>query len=521
MPAAQIWTNANIITLDEAQPRARGLCIEGGEITLVFDEPPIGLEGERFDLGGAVVLPGLVDSHCHLRLVGQNERHLDLRGIGTPDEIVAMVRAEVRELPPGTWIRGRGWDQQIWPEPVLPSARLLDDAAPGHPVWLERIAGHSVWLNTAALARSGITAATPDPEGGEIIRHPDGEPTGVLIDNAIDLARERLPSETDEERRADLVQGIARCHAAGLTGVHDMGTSPAELVQLRLMEEEERLGLRVTCYLFGEPEELAPLLATAPKRGGLVRVVGVKLFTDGALGSHGAALLEPYGDRPQSSGLLLNTPEELTARAATVHAAGYQLAVHAIGDRANRIALDAIVAAQDGDSSRRHRIEHAQILHPEDWPRLSSSGVVASMQPIHHVTDLAWAGTRLGDERLAGAYAWRRILDQGVPLAFGSDAPVASENPWLGIRAAATRRDTAGAPSDQRLSVREALLAYTRGAAYATGDDDPGVIRPGARADLTVVDRDPEATDPEKLGEVQTLRVVVAGQEVFRAPGAS
>ncbi len=517
---ATILFNARVVTLDERQPEASGLRMAGGRITHVFaGAPPAGLSGERVDLGGAVVLPGLIDAHVHLASLGRGGRELNLRGTRSQDEVLARVERAVHALTPGHWLRGRGWDQNDWPEQGFPTAGALDHVAPHHPVWLLRIDGHAVWLNSAAMALAGLSPGTPAPAGGEILRDARGQPTGVVIDNAIDVVEGALPALTAAEVRADIEEGIARCQRVGLTGVHDMGTTHEVLAALRRLDAEGKLSLRVTVYL-DDRAATPEVLRTPPQRDGMLRVVGVKLFADGALGSRGAALLAPYDDRRETRGLLLMTPAALAARAARVHRAGYQLAIHAIGDRGNRVALDAIERAQGGERGRRHRVEHAQVVAPEDLPRFAALSAVASMQPTHATSDMPWAEASLGALRLAGAYAWQTLAQSGATLALGSDAPVEEENPWLGIYAAVTRQDVAGEPPQgwlphERLSVLQALAGFTTGAAYAAHQSDLGVVRTGALADLTVVDRDPTRIAPAELLNLRTMRIFVAGREIL------
>ena len=520
---ALIFYNANVITLREDMPRAQGLRVEDGRITHVFDGAgPAELTGKRIDLEGATILPGIVDAHIHVRNLGASARRINLKGTPTAESVVQLVADAVKKVPPGSWVHGRGWDQNDWPVQEFPTAAMLDAVAPDHPVFLTRIDGHAVWVNSKAMEAAGLDAATTAPEGGFIHRDDAGKPTGVLIDNAIDLVSDKIPEPSREVRRLDFQHAFELLARAGITGAHDMGMDPTDLEILREMEKAGEVTARVSVYLHGNIDELTPLLSQAPDREGLVRVLGVKLFADGALGSRGAALLEPYSDKPETKGLMLTKPAELTEISKKVHAAGYQLAIHAIGDRGNRVALDSIEAAQGSDTSRRHRVEHAQVVNLADIERFKTLGAVASMQPVHATSDMPWADERLGPDRLAGAYAWRRFLDTGVVLAFGSDAPVEDENPWHGLYASVTRQDAEGSPKggwlpDQKLTFEEALRGFTVGAAYSAHDENLGFIAPGAAADLTVVPGKPETMEPSALRELQALRTIVGGRQAYAA----
>ena len=515
---AVIYTGANVITLDPERPRAQGLRVAEGQVTHLFDGDPGRLGGRRIDLAGATVLPGLVDAHLHLRAIGAASRRLDLRGTASLDEVSARVAEAAEAAAPGTWVRGRGWDQNDWPVQHFPTAADLDRVAGDRPVWLSRIDGHAVWVNSVVLEMAGIDEQTVDPAGGELIRDEQGRPTGIFVDNAIDLVSASLPAATLDEVRADYERGIALCNQVGLTGVHDMGVDALELAALRALQAEGKLTLRVTVYLADEEQGLA---APAPFVDGLLEVVGVKLYADGALGSRGAALLEPYSDRLDTSGLFLTEPDALAARLAELHRGGWQVAIHAIGDRGNRVVLDAIEGLGGQAPGRRHRVEHAQILHPDDIQRFVAGNVVASMQPTHATSDMPWADERLGPDRLAGAYAWRSLLDSGAILAFGSDAPIELHDPWLGIHAAVTRQDASGEPEggwlpEQRLGVEEAITAFTVGAARAArAEERRGSLRAGVTADLTVVDRDPTELRPMDLPIVRAVLTIVDGDIVF------
>lgn len=511
---AELWTNVSILPGDGTADYD-GLRHDGGVITHLWrGDVPADLDGAQVDLGGATAVPGLVDAHLHLRGVGRADRQLKLVGTGSVEEVAERVRSATGRAP-GTWIRGRGWDQNDWAVQDFPVAVALDAVAPNHPVWLTRVDGHAVWVNTAAMKLAGITMETRDPEGGRILRTPFGTPSGVFVDNAIDLLADALPEPTDAEIRADLLRGIELCRQAGLTGVHDLGTSDRVLKQMSALEAEG-LGFRIWAFLSGG-DDLAARIESSVDREGLLQVAGVKLFADGALGSRGAALLAPYSDEPGHTGLLLTSPEELVSKVQRVDAAGLQAAIHAIGDRGIRSALDAIEAV--GETDRTHRIEHAQVVAAEDFARFASLGVTASMQPTHATSDMPWAEARVGADRIQGAYAWRQMLDGGIPLALGSDAPVESHDPRWGLYSAVTRQDHAGQPeggwrAHERVTITEALSGFSAGAWRAV-QQDGGVLRVGAPLDATVFGRDPRTVAPKELLTLPVVRTVVAGESVY------
>lgn len=507
---ALVIHNARVLTGNPQAPHARSVRIEGGQITHTGDNLA-NVTGQRMDMQGAVVLAGLIDSHFHLHSLGEETEQLDLSGTRSEDELVARVQAGVQNLPEGAWLFGRGWDDGMWQAP--PSSRLCEQISE-RAIYLMRKDGHAVWVNKNVLSR----LALPDHIlGGEVGRDSAGTPTGILVDNAMALVQHLVPKPSRVDLERQLLRAVRRCEQVGLTHVHDMGMTPEVLSVLQDLEAAGRLNVRVTCYLYGTSKELAHYLATPPMRQGLVRVVGLKLFVDGALGSRGAALSEPYCDCPQAHGLLLASREELLHRAQDAHARGYQVAVHAIGDRANTLALDILSEAQQGDSSRRHRIEHAQIVRPQDRSRFARHGIIASMQPTHATGDMPWALERLGPQRLAWSYAWRELMDAGVHVALGSDAPVEHENPWWGVYAATTRhkRDgsaIAGFANHNCLTLAQALNGFTRAAAFAAHDTDLGMIAQGMRADLTVIDADPHATPIQALHQVGTVGTFVEGR---------
>jgi predicted amidohydrolase YtcJ len=451
--------------------------------------PWIGPATRVIDLRGRTVVPGLADAHLHLTSLGARRLGVDLAGAGSIADVRERVRRAVAGRPRSEWILGGGWDQNRWGASGFPTASDLDGVSPEHPVVLHRIDGHALWANSRAMQLAGVDAGTRAPAGGEVIRR-DGKPTGVFIDNAMELIDAKVPSLTPAQVRSSLLSAQWECLAAGLTQVHDMGVSRAELEALRELDRRGELRLRVYALLDGGDPALPALLRAGRIAGSRLTVRGVKLFVDGALGSRGALLLAPYSDDPGNSGLFVTRPEVLEARIRAAGRAGFQVATHAIGDRANRIVLELYERVLGpGARAARPRVEHAQVLAPEDLGRFSRSGIIASMQPTHATSDGPWAGKRLGTARLDGAYAWRSLLASGAVIAAGSDAPVEEVSPVAGLQAAIARP---GWPPAQRMAPLEALAAFTVGAAYASfREHEAGRVAPGYLADLTVLDRSP------------------------------
>jgi predicted amidohydrolase YtcJ len=486
---------------------------------------------EIVDLAGAHVLPGLMDAHLHLTAYGTSLEQVDLTGARSWEEVVQRVVRFAAGRSPNEWIEGRGWDQNLWPRGAFPDRAALDRAFSDRAVLLRRVDGHAVVANGKALQLAGIGRTTPDPPGGRILRRSDGEPSGVLVDNAVGLVTRMVPKPGAAviERRI-----LTACHALarfGLTQIDDAGTTEDQLSVLRSLDGSQRLPIRVYVLLDGsDPDLLARELARPPNWGGpaMLRIGGVKLYADGALGSRGALLGADYSDDPGNRGLAVMSAEALTAAVRRAAAARYQVAIHAIGDEAVHRALNAFAGLDPRWNVRlRHRIEHSQIVRPEDVKRFAASQVIASIQPTHCTSDMPWAPQRLGPKRIAWAYRWRSLLDADAELAGGSDAPVESPDPKLGLYAARTRKRPDGTPAGgwnpgERLRPSEALALFTTGAAVAGHAERwSGSIVKGAAADLTVVDIDPERAPPERLLHMKILRTVVAGRDVFVADGAA
>ncbi len=528
-PADLILFNGVVHTMVD-NSTATAVAILGDRIVYVGDNSGTrafrGKETRAIDLGGKCVLPGLVDAHGHLDNLGRLLEDIDLVGTTSRAEVLQRVRSHQAQAEAGAWIHGRGWDQNDWSgSNEFPTWRDLAGTE-ANPVYLDRVDGHAVLLNRTALDAAGITRATPDPPGGRIERDASGEPTGVLVDNAETLVLEKIPSATDSDYDRRLARAIAECNRLGLVGVHDAGTDAQVLASLRRLGERGQLTLNVYSLLDSDaPALVRSFFASGPSTefDGRLVIRSVKVRADGALGSRGAALLAPYDDDPGNTGLLVDDPDSLYAWTRAALQAGFQVGTHAIGDRGNRVTLDAYQRAlqEVPSADARLRIEHCQVVDLADVPRFASLKVIASMQPTHATSDMPWAAKRVGEARLAGAYAWRTFLDSGAVLAFGSDFPVESVNPLWGIYSAVTRMDHDGQPAggwraSESLTTEEAVRAFTAGAAYASFDDaDAGTIAVGKRADLTVFDRDVFAVAPRELLDTHCAMTIVRGVVVF------
>jgi hypothetical protein len=514
-----------IWTMDPRRPLVEALAARAGRVVALGRLADVQrLQGARtrvLDLAGGLAMPGLTDAHAHLLGLGAELEEVDLRGARSIDEVVARVR---EQAPPEGWVLGRGWDQNLWPGAAMPTHEPLTAAFPDRPVWLRRVDGHAGWANRAALQAAGITASTTVPQGGEIGVQ-GGEPSGLLVDAAMGLMP--VPAPSAETLRRRLLQGQARVLPLGLTGVHEMGVGRETDRVLRALAASGELKLRVTGYADEDwfhtlAREGKPELPACDARYALV---GVKLYVDGALGSRGAALLAPYSDRPGYRGILQHTQAELDALVLKAVRGDWQVAAHAIGDAGIRGVLDALAAARSTlpRARPRLRVEHAQIVDLADIARFVRLGAVASMQPTHATSDMAWVPARIGAARLPGAYAWRRFLDAGVPLALGSDFPVEQPAPSLGLYAAVTRQDRDGQPAggwlpDQRLTLWEAVAGFTSGAAFAGRlEAGSGRLAPGLAADLSCFTDDLRLLPLAALAEAPVRATVIAGRVVWEA----
>ena len=518
-----LLVKGTIHTLDPGRPQAQAALIREGRFARVGTreecEQEAGSDVRFIELGEGCAVPGLIDAHGHPLLHARSLIEVDLSGARSEQECVERVARYAQALPEGAWVRGSGWDQNLWPGRAFPGAAALSAATAGRPAALVRVDVHALWCNRQALETARIGASTPDPPGGRILREEEGTPSGVLIDTAMDLVRRSIPRAAPRETEEMLLRSLRALATVGLTAVHDASCGPEVLDAYRRLAARDELPVRVYAMIDAQGaalEEQMRLWREHPSPG-LLSVRSVKLFADGALGSRGAAMFEPYADDPRNTGLWLTDPRELAERIARVAAAGYQPCVHCIGDQACAVVLEAFAKVP---RELRPRAEHLQVLRSRDVPLLKRSGAIASMQPSHAVSDGRWAEERLGHgtERQRGAYAWRQALDAGAPLAFGSDFPVEGIDPREGLRAAVGRRVSGGAPwmPEQRLRRDEALHAFTRGAAFAEfAEGRRGCIREGFDADLTVFKRDLMTVHLDELPQVAVAATVVQGQVVY------
>ena len=479
-------------------------------------------DASKIDGMGRTLLPGLIDGHGHVLGLGQNLSQVDLRESSSEAQAVAKTAAFAKANPQAQWILGRGWNQVLWPSQQFPGKQLLDEVIKDKPVWLSRVDGHAGWANSKALQLAGISKDSIDPPGGQIIRDANGEPTGVLIDNAMLLLEKQVPAINEAERVSALNAAFAHLLSLGITSTHDAGIDAANLATYQQLRAAKQLPLRLYPMLSATDPALEAWLKAGPVDDplDLLDVRSVKIYGDGALGSRGAALLAPYSDKPKETGLLVTQPDKLTAVMKLTIDAGFQANVHAIGDYANQLALDRFESLQTEVQRKagRHRIEHAQIVAPKDLPRFAKLHVLPSMQPTHATSDKNMAGDRLGVARLRGAYAWRSLVDDGNRIVGGSDYPVELANPFFGIHAAVTRQDQQNQPAggwlpEQKLTLVEALRSFSVDAAYgAFQDQSMGSLAPGMWADFILVDRDIVKVAPEQLWQTKVLATYVGGE---------
>ncbi|EIM03413.1 amidohydrolase [Rhodanobacter denitrificans] len=537
-PAAQatdlLVDNVNGYTLDShgKLQHFQALLVEQGKVVATGSHAELaGRAGDAkvIDGHGRTLLPGLIDAHGHVLDLGYARNSVDLTGTQSLQEALAKVKAYAAAHPDAKWILGGGWNQEIWKLGRFPTAKELDAVVSDRPVWLSRVDGHAAWANSAAIKLAGVDAATKDPSGGRIERDASGGPAGVFVDGATDLVNDKVPAPTAQERAAALDAALAEMASVGLTGVGDAGIDLDTYRLYRDYADAHKLTARIYAMIrntgaaFDTISQDGPLIGYG---GDFLTMRAVKLFADGALGSRGAAMLKPYSDDPHNRGLLFMPPAAMTAKIDKAFAKGYQVAIHAIGDGANREVLDSFATAYKTHPAAialRNRVEHAQILSLQDIPRFVPLKLIASMQPTHATSDMNMAEDRIGHQRIAGAYAWQRFLKQGTVIAGGSDFPVESPNPFYGLYSAVTREDHDGQPPggwypQQDMTLVQALRAFTLDAAYAEhAEHTLGTLEPGKWADFILIDHDIFRDPASRIWNTKVLQTWVGGRQVYAA----
>jgi predicted amidohydrolase YtcJ len=558
-PADVLYVNGRIYMLDAGMHVAEALAVRGGRILAVGSQADLERRvraKETVDLGGKTVFPGFIDAHAHLLSLGVSMLTVDLVGLSSEAEIAGRVQERVRKSEPGQWVRGRGWDQNLWSTKRFPTHEALDRVSPNNPVILVRIDGHAIWVNKKALELAGVSKQTPDTTGGKIMRDAAGNPTGVFVDNAIDLVSRILPPPTPEESEEAITLAVKECLKYGIVCMDDMGVDKKGIELYKSLIDRKEFPFRVYVAIEGPGKTWDEYVGNPPFKTGKGPLIGygdnrlwvraLKLYVDGALGSRGAALLEPYSDDPGNRGLTVSDEKTLRQSVDEALTHGFQVCTHAIGDRANKIILDVYEAALKAHPvpDARLRDEHAQVLALDDIPRFKQLGVIPSMQPTHCTSDMYWAEARLGPTRILGAYAWRSLLNTGVIIAGGSDFPVESPNPLLGIYAAVTRQDQFGRPrnaqdvrtyfelsaegirdtaafengwyASQKMTREEALRAFTTWAAFAGFQERLlGSLEKGKLADFVVLSKDIMTIDPKEILSTHVERTIVGGKQVY------
>lgn len=546
-----LYVNGRIYTVNPSDDVAEALATRGERIVAVggLDELRSRVRARQIiDLQGKTVVPGFIDAHAHFMSLGLSRLTVDLTGTLSEADAAAKVAERVKQSAPGQWIRGRGWDQNDWPVKRFPTHASLDRVAPNNPVYLNRIDGHACWVNKRAMEIAGISRETPDPPGGRIIRDAAGNPTGVFVDAAMDLVASHLPPLTDDEANEAMATALHECLKNGITGIHDMGVDLRDIELFKRAIDENRFPFRIYAAIGGLGETWEYFLKTGPIIGyrNKLTIRAIKLYMDGALGSRGAALIEPYSDDPENRGLTLMSESDFQGAVEQALRHGFQVCTHAIGDRGNNLALNGYEAALKAlpVADHRLRIEHAQVLDGADIPRFKQLGVLPSMQPTHCTSDMYWAEARLGPDRVRRAYAWRSLLNTGTIICGGSDFPVEDPNPILGIYAAVSRQDLQGRPNnaedvrkwfqlsqagitdekafeggwyaDQRMTRQEALRAFTIWAAHGAFEETmKGSLEPGKLADFVVLSDDLMSVPTRQLPHVRVLMTIVGGRTAY------
>ncbi|MBU1421606.1 MAG: amidohydrolase [Bacteroidetes bacterium] len=528
--ADMILINGNIYTGNDANPFAQAIAIKDKNIIALGSSADISQKYKSnnvIDLRGKTVIPGLIDSHAHMFGFGQMLNSIMLVGITSVEEIAEKIQEKAASTPAGEWIYGRGWDQTLWADKSFPTKDILDQVSPDNPVILGRIDGHAIWVNQKAMDVAGISASTPDPDGGKILRDQKNNPTGIFIDNATELIRKIFPPPSDLETENCILLAAKECVKAGLTEVHDMGLNSQTIRVYKKLADEKKLPLRIYGAIDAPSDTWNEMYKNGPTIGygdGMLTIRAVKMYADGALGSRGAALIEDYSDDPVNRGLTLLSDSEMEKIGTQAIEHGFQVCTHAIGDRANHVVLNLYekLIAKSKKSDLRLRIEHAQVLDPTDIPRFKALGVLPSMQPIHATSDMDWAAARLGAQRVKGAYAWKSLINTGAIIPAGSDFPNDIMQPLWGFYAEITRTDQDGNPiggwyPQECMSREEALKSYTLWAAYSSFQENKrGTVEIVKLADLTILSKDIMKISPEAILTTEVEYTIVGGNIVFK-----
>lgn len=512
-----LYTNCNVYE----RPDIKAILCNKGKIIQLLPSGNIN-SGKRIDLKGGWVYPGFIDSHMHLTGLGWSLESVDLVGTTSKLDALKKIKEEIKNTPKGTWVLGRGWDQNDWSKSEYPKATDLDLISMDHPMIFRRIDGHAAWTNTLAMKLANISENTVDVNGGIIIRDDIGYPTGIFIDNALDLIESQIPEKTEQDIYRQIIKAQTMLNKFGITSIHDAGTSKKEIKILKKMIKNEELSIRVYTMLNNNPKDYDSFLESGPEiENPFIKVQSIKIYLDGALGSRGAALLEPYSDSPSENGLLIIKPSEHKSLVKKFSKSGFQVNTHGIGDRAIRIILDNY--EEVANTKIRNRIEHSQIVHPDDVPRFKELNVIPAMQSTHCTSDMPWVEERIGLERMHEAYPWKSFIKLNIPVPGGSDAPIESPNPIEGIYASVTRKDKNGLPekgwySEQKMTLKEAIKSYTEWGAYASYEEKiKGKIKENFYADFTVLDQELKSTNLEMILDARVLFTILNGKIVYQS----
>lgn len=512
-----LYTNCNVYE----RPDIKAILCNKGKIIQLLPSGNIN-SGKRIDLKGGWVYPGFIDSHMHLTGLGWSLESVDLVGTTSKLDALKKIKEGIKNTPKGTWVLGRGWDQNDWSKSEYPKATDLDLISMDHPMIFRRIDGHAAWTNTLAMKLANISENTVDVNGGIIIRDDIGYPTGIFIDNALDLIESQIPEKTEQDIYRQIIKAQTMLNKFGITSIHDAGTSKKEIKILKKMIKNEELSIRVYTMLNNNPKDYDSFLESGPEiENPFIKVQSIKIYLDGALGSRGAALLEPYSDSPSENGLLIIKPSEHKSLVKKFSKSGFQVNTHGIGDRAIRIILDNY--EEVANTKIRNRIEHSQIVHPDDVPRFKELNVIPAMQSTHCTSDMPWVEERIGLERMHEAYPWKSFIKLNIPVPGGSDAPIESPNPIEGIYASVTRKDKNGLPekgwySEQKMTLKEAIKSYTEWGAYASYEEKiKGKIKENFYADFTVLDQELKSTNLEMILDARVLFTILNGKIVYQS----